>query len=313
MKKNWLITAVIVLVLVLGGLVVKSKFFSKPKTGALQISATPKAVVYINGEQKGTTPFLDDKLQVGEYTIKLVPESTTDSLVSWEGKINLVPGIITVINRTLSKTDSESSGEILALEKISSRDRSALAVVSIPDQALVKINGEPKGFAPILEEDLAPGDYRVVVSSAGYEEKTITAQTVAGYKLTVNVQLAQKIEGIAEASPSAETEEEEEEEEVEEEVEEEEEASPTPTPEASPKSEVTPPDKPYVEIKDTPTGWLKVRSEPSANKGDETVLTKVDPGEMFPYLGEEENGWYKIEYEEGEEGWVSGVYCDLVE
>ena len=34
---------------------------------------------------------------------------------------------------------------------------------------------------------------------------------------------------------------------------------------------------------------------------------------MYPYLEEEENDWYKIEYEEGEEGWVSGVYAELVE
>jgi uncharacterized protein YgiM (DUF1202 family) len=179
-----------------------------------------------------------------------------------------------------------------------------LAVVSIPDGSLVKINGEPKGFAPILEENLTPGDYQVVVGSAGYEEKTVTAQTVAGYKLTVNAKLAQKIEGIAEATPSAELEEGEEEEE------EEEEPSPSPSPKTSPKPSATPPDKPYVKIKETPTGWLRVRAEPSTEAEE---LTKVDPGDMFPYLDEEQSGWYKIEYEEGEEGWVSGVYCDLIE
>lgn len=296
MRRDWLIIAVVILTLLLGGLIIKNKFFAKAGTGALQISTTPKATVYIDGEQKGTTPYFNDKIEAGEHTIKLVPEPTTDNLVSWEGRVNLAPGIITVINRSLGKTEAESSGEILALEKITSRDTASLAVVSIPDQAMVKINGEPKGFAPVLLEKLTPGDYQVIVSSAGYEEKTITAQTVAGYKLTVNVQLSQKIEGIAEATPSAETEEEE--------------AEASPTPKASPKPSLTPPSKPYVKIKETPTGWLRVRMEPSTSA---TEAAKVYPGEMFPYLNEEKNGWYKIEYEEGEEGWISGVYADLVE
>ena len=49
--------------------------------------------------------------------------------------------------------------------------------------------------------------------------------------------------------------------------------------------------------------------EPSASA---TEAAKVNPGEMFPYLNEEKSGWYKIEYEEGKEGWVSGVYVELV-
>lgn len=305
MKRNWLIIGVVVLVIILGGLIIKSKFFSRPGTGALQVSSTPKATVYIDGEQVGITPFFTDKIESGEHTIKLVPETTIDNLTTWEGKVNLAPGIVTAINRTLGPTESESSGYIISLEKISNRNAASLAVVSIPDGAVVNINGEPKGFAPTLDEGLTPGNYQVVVSSAGYEEKNITAQIVAGYKLTVSVKLAQKIEGIAEATPSGELEEEE--------KKEEEEVSPSPSPKGSPKASPIPPDKPYVRIKDTPTGWLKVRSEPSSAKGDETVLTKVDVGEMFPYLNEEKNGWYKIEYEEGEEGWVSGVYCELVE
>ncbi len=303
MKRNWLIIIVIVLVIILGGLIIKSKFFSRPGTGALQVSSTPKATIFIDAEQIGVTPFFTDKIESGEHTIKLVPETTIDNLTTWEGKVNLAPGIVTAIDRTLGPTESESSGYIVSLEKISNRNAASLAVISIPDGAVVNINGEPKGFAPSLDEDLTPGNYQVAVSSAGYEEKNITAQIVAGYKLTVSVKLAQKIEGIAEATPSGELEEGEEEDE-------EEGVSPSPSPEGSPKASPTPLDKPYVRIKDTPTGWLKVRSEPSS---DETVLAKVDVGEVFPYLDEEENGWYKIEYEEGEEGWVSGVYCELVE
>ncbi|MGB9706967.1 MAG: PEGA domain-containing protein [Microgenomates group bacterium] len=302
MKRNWIVGIAAVLGVVLIGLIVKSKFLGQSGPAAISVSTTPRSTVFIDGVQVGTTPFLDDKIQAGEHTVKLVPEQTTNNLVTWEGKVNLTSNILTVINRTLGPTESASSGEIIWLEKISSKDKSSLAVVSIPPQAVVKIDGEPKGFAPVALEDLNPGSYQIVVASPGYEERTVSAKTVAGYKLIVNVQLAKKIEGIEEATPSAE----------------EAEVTPSPkaspTPKTTPKATVTPPEKPYVKIKETPTGWLRVRMEPSTSA---TEAAKVKPGEMFPYLGEEKTvggtKWYKIEYEKDKGGWVSGVYVELVE
>jgi hypothetical protein len=301
MKKKGLIIIVGVLALVLIGIIVKTKFLGQQGPGALQVNATPRATVFIDDTQAGMTPFFNDKVKAGEHTIKLVPESTTDSLVSWEGKINLLPGIITAINRTLGSSESASSGEIISLEKIGRKDKSSLAVVSIPDQAVVKVNGEPKGFTPLTIDDLAPADYQVTISSSGYEERSVSAHAVGGYKLIINVQLAQKIEGIQEATPSSELEEGE--------------VTPTPkttitsTPKTTPKVEATPPAKPYIKVKETPTGFLRVRTEPSTTA---TEAAKINPGEMYPYLNEEDSGWLKIEYETDKEGWVSGVYVDLV-
>jgi len=302
MKSKWLMIVVGVLVLVLVGLIVKSKFFNKQGPGALQITTSPRATVFVDGNQVGVSPFFNDNIQSGEHTIKIVPESTVDGLSDWETKVDLLPGILTVINRDFGSTEALSSGEILSLEKTGRKDMSSIAVVSIPDQAVIKLEGEPKGFAPLTINDLVPGDYQIVISASGYEERTISANTIGGYKLIINVQLAQQIEGIEEATDSAEVDEEEETA-----VEENEDAEPTATP--TPKAKVTPPATPYVEIKDTPTGFLRVREDSST---DSEELIKVDPGDFFPYI-EEENGWYKIEYEDGEEGWISGVYADLVE
>jgi len=304
MKRNWIAGIAASLALVLIGLVVKSKFLDKPGPAAISISTAPKATVFIDGVQAGTTPYLNDKIQAGEHTVKLIPEATTDNLATWEGKVNLTSNILTVINRTLGPSESASSGEIIWLEKISSKDKSSLAVISVPDQAVVKIDGEPKGFTPVALENLNPGSYQIVIASPGYEERTISAKTIAGYKLIVNVQLAKKIEGIEEATPSGENVE----------------AGPTPTPKtsptpkATPRATVTPLEKPYVKIKETPTGWLRVRMEPSTAA---TEAAKVYPGDMLPYLNEEKTvggtKWYKIEYEKDKEGWVSGVYVELVE
>lgn len=299
MKRSWLIGVVVVLILVLVGVIVKTKFFGRPGMAALSVSTTPKATVFIDGVQAGSTPLLNDQIEAGEHLVKLVPEATLDGLVSWEARVNLSPNVLTIINRSLGPSEAESGGETIWLEKIASKDKSSLAVVSIPDQAVVKIDGEPKGFAPVLLEDLTPGSYQVVVASPGYEERSVSVKTVVGFKLIINVQLIRQIEGIEEATPSAETTEEEEAEEEE----------PTPTPTKKPEAKVTPPPKPYVVIKETPTGWLRVREKPST---DSEELGRVEPDEMYPYLEEEENGWYKIDYD-GEEGWISGVYADLVQ
>ena len=293
------------------GLVIRAKFFSKTPPGALQVGSNPQAVVFVDGIQRETTPFFDGKVEAGEHTVKVVPVETEGGLITWEGKVSVAPNILTVINRDLASSETLSSGDTMTLEKISDRNSSSLAVVSMPDQAVVRVNGEPKDFTPVLVEDLTPGDYQVVVSSPGYRERTVLATTIIGYKLTINVKLAQEMEVAQEESVEDESKEgesssdeeksEEGEEELQQEADEDEEpGGPSPAP----------PAKPYVEIIETPTGWLRVRDEPSTESEE---LAKVEPGQMFPYLEEEENGWYLIEYEDDKEGWVSGVYVDLVD
>jgi hypothetical protein len=64
-----------------------------------------------------------------------------------------------------------------------------------------------------------------------------------------------------------------------------------------------------AEIKSTPTGWLRVRSQPTTAS---TEVTKLDVGTSYPVL-EESEGWVKIEIDENTEGWVSGTYVEIKE
>jgi len=281
-------------------------FIGKRKQAALQVTATPKAAVFLDGEHVGSTPYFDEKLKSGDYTIKLVPESGQNSL-PWEARIKLSPGILTVVSRELGDTIDNSSGYTLSLEEIPGKKNTSLAIVSTPDGAVVKVDGEPKGFAPISVENITPGEHLLVVSSPGYVEKSIKAKTIEGYKLTATVQLAQTPE-----TPEEEKEEEEEatpaadlKEEIEEETKP---AKKTATSSAETEDELP---RPYVRIKDTPTGWLNVRSEPSTAKKEETIITKVDPGEAFPFIEANSTGWYKIEYKDGDQGWISAKYAEL--
>lgn len=57
-----------------------------------------------------------------------------------------------------------------------------------------------------------------------------------------------------------------------------------------------------VIVSDTPTGFLRVRSTPN---GEE--IAKVNMGDKLPFV-DEQNGWYKVQLEDGTEGWVSKEY-----
>jgi|694.fasta_scaffold00773_31 hypothetical protein len=59
-----------------------------------------------------------------------------------------------------------------------------------------------------------------------------------------------------------------------------------------------------VEISKTSVGFLRVRNNPSTTGAE---VAKVNPGAKFDVL-EEKSSWYKIEYESGKTGWISGTY-----
>ena len=61
-------------------------------------------------------------------------------------------------------------------------------------------------------------------------------------------------------------------------------------------------------INETGTGWLRVRDQASS-AGQE--IARVDVGGKYPYRANLQ-GWYEIEYEPGETGWISGQYAELV-
>ena len=57
-------------------------------------------------------------------------------------------------------------------------------------------------------------------------------------------------------------------------------------------------------INDTETGWLNVRAGPGTSF---EVLIKVNPGEIYPLIGEDGN-WYNIDID-GIDGWIAALYA----
>jgi hypothetical protein len=277
-----------------------------PKQGLLKISTNVSARVLVDNREIGRTPF-EQKLSAGEYALKLIPESTDNTISSWQGKVTIGPNVLTYVNRDLSESELTSAGEMLWLEAITSR-KSEMTILSVPEGANVLLDDQSKGVSPISLTDLTAGDHTVIVNSPGFEPRTIKVKLTAGYKLNASVSLALSPTQVSAAisgempvaSDSADL-------------------LPTGTTAPSPKASLTPTKTPTptpdqttpkkVKILDTPTGFLRVRKEPNLN-GEE--LAQVKPGEIYVVVGAQP-GWYKISYTETDDGWISSQYAQKAE
>lgn len=250
----------------------------------LQVKSDPAASVFLDSRFLGRTPY-EDRIEPGEYTLKLIPESTATSASSWQGKVKLTANILTFVNRELGTSDLNSSGEVISLERLTGKD-TEISIVTTPDAAAIKIDGQDKGTAPLLLRNVEPGEHEIIVTSPGFLSKSVKVKATTGFKLTASIQLG--IGGSASTQPET-----------------------TPKPEGGQTTgttETNAPEKPYVIILDTPTGWLRVRSEPSTTASE---AGKVNPKEKY-HLLEEQSGWYKIQLKDVT-GWISGRYAEKVE
>ncbi len=185
MKKLW---GVFLFVLGLGFLSVAGLFllgYLNPKEAGILIETDPVSLVYINGQEVGQTP-LEYKTRPGEATVKLAPLS--DNFASFETKITLVPGVLTIIRRELKETEEDSAGEIVSFEKIGGK-KAEIAVVSIPNSAEVFLDGHSRGFAPIKSSTVA-GRHEIKVFATNYQQRVFEIKTLVGYKVTAVVKLS---------------------------------------------------------------------------------------------------------------------------
>lgn len=161
---------------------------SAPKQGVLKVNSVPSASIFLDNKHIGRTPF-EDKVAAGDYTIKIVPDASSESLASWQGKITVSPSALTYVNRDLSESELSSAGEILWLEKISS-NKSELSLTTIPDGATILVDDENKGITPVAISSVTPADHTIAITSSGFAPRSVKIKTPAGYKLNALIQLA---------------------------------------------------------------------------------------------------------------------------
>lgn len=257
--------------------------FVQPKPGGLLVNTNPASSVYINGVLVGKTPF-KGAYKAGELTIKLVPDDTGSALLPFETRLTLAPGIQTVVRREFGPSEDLSSGDITSFDKGNSKETS-LVVVTTPENSQISLDGVPRGFAPYKTSLISPAQHQITIKAPGYIDRVMSSNAIEGYRLTIFAKLAKGGDDPSVLSSTA-----------------------TPAPVA----------KTYVLIMQTPTGFLRVRTEPG-NAGEE--IAEVKPGSKYLFLDEDAaTHWYKIQYEDaqpglpnGITGWVSNQFAKKVD
>lgn len=246
----------------------------KDQVAGVLIESDPVSKVFIDGEEVGNTPYEAD-IKPGEVTIKIEPQQTGDEVLDdYETKINLVPGIRTIVKRVFKPNEEDSSGALVSFEKIGGTD-AYVTVVSVPDSARVIIDGKGYGYTP-LRVTIPAGDHELLISSDGYLDKTLPIKVYKGYKLTASVKLAKSNETDPPVSPTA-------------------------------TASGTLNEK--IKINNTDVGFLRVRSGASTGFPE---VAQVKPGEIYDVIEEGEHGkWFKIKIGDVE-GWVSAEFVTKI-
>ncbi len=297
MKRKLLFLAVLIVLVVGVAFLVRALTNRGPKQGELRVDSSPAAAIFLDNKNIGRTPFPSGKVDAGTYDIKLVPDSATTQLTPWEGQIVVGQNLLTYVNADLSDSELSSAVDVLWLEKISS-SKSELSVTTSPDGATVMIDDVTRGVTPVTLADVTPGDHTVTVTSVGFLTRTLKVKMTPGYRLIVTMKLGLSPGGAQPtATPSSTLT-----------------VTPTgkvtPTPKTATSSATQPdPAKPFLTVKDTPTGFLRVRMEPSVGA---TEAAQVNPGDKF-HIEDTQNGWDQIKYDGTNLGWVSGQYVTTTE
>jgi len=248
----------------------------KSGKGALQVTSIPQSKVYLNSKLLGTTPLcaceLDQMLDIGDHTVKLVP--LAGNFRPFAEKITINKGTLTVVDRTFAD-NGESDGSIISLTPLSSKKDVEVLVVSLPDKANVFLDNNPVGSTPLLLRNVSESDHDLRVTSTGYKDKSIKIKTALGFKLNslVFLGISNDLSNELIASPSA---------------------ALAPTVTIS-----------KVLILNTPTGFLRVRESNSISSSE---ISQVKPGEEYELVTEQE-GWFEIKLKDDRAGWISSAYA----
>ena len=114
------------------------------KKSAIEINSYPVAKVYIDGKEMGLTPYRNRQLKPGEIEVRLIANES-----EWSKKIKLQNNISTVVDWEFGKTEDESGGYVLYLEKTGDKKSAGLMINTNPNKSTVTIDNEVKGLSPM--------------------------------------------------------------------------------------------------------------------------------------------------------------------
>lgn len=277
----------------------------KNTTAGLQVITTDKpSSVFLDGQFLEKAPLIQKNIKPGTYGVRIEPDDP--SLVPYETSVTLRKGLLTVITWKPDTRPELSGGVIYEMEPLKNKQQSEVSFITIPDGAIVALDGHEKEFAPVIVPGVEPGQHEFEITLPSYESQQHTINVVQGYRMIVRVKLA-KLEAISES-------------EMEPAVSENEEVietSPIDTTEpldikqSSPSAEAT---QSGQLVRILPTNFiqdgkevLRVRSAPST---ESITLGFVEANTTQPAGGESKLGWNSIVFN-GSLGWVSSDYSRL--
>ncbi len=148
--------------------------------GRLLVRSTPSgASVSVDGVAKGVTPLALRDLDVGTWTVTLARR----------GYISETRRVVITKARPARTLEVRLSSEPVAAAPRPSTPASigrpasstgTLSVDSRPSGATVTIDGKARGTTPFTINDLAPGEYHIVMTMPGYRNFATTVRVVAG-------------------------------------------------------------------------------------------------------------------------------------
>ena len=151
--------------------------------GRLLVRSTPSgATVTVDGVARGVTPLALRDLSFG----------TRDVTVARRGYISESVKVAITKARPARTVDVRLSAEAKPASGAAPRPSTpatlgkpavstgSLSIESRPAGAAVSLNGKPSGTTPLTINDLAPGEYRIVMSMTGYRNLVTTVRVVAG-------------------------------------------------------------------------------------------------------------------------------------
>ena len=245
-----------------------------PKKSGIEIVSTPIAKVYLDEKEAGMTPYKNNSLLPGEINLRLL----TSEGIEWKKRIKMFNGINTAVNWKLANEEDKSGGYVLYFEKTGDKNKAGLMVNASPDQSVVYIDGEIKGFTPMRLDSIGEGDREITVSFPGKRNTNIIVKAMNGFLLVLDTTLPEEKPLV----------------------------TPTKEPVAQPTVLIS---QQKVMIKETETGWLRVRE--SANNAS-AEIGRVIPLSIYTVI-QETAGWYKIDLGNGKVGWISSKYAEKVE
>ncbi len=155
------------------------------------------ASVFLGENYLGKAPLLEEKLQSGEYILKITPDD--NKLSNLNLPIYLEKGTLTIVVYNPGENPRNSSSTVFELRKKTDKS-SSVSFETYPENAFISFDDKEVTFSPLTIDSVSPGEHHFSVSLPSYEAQDHSFLVLDGYETKITINLAKNIK-IEEASP----------------------------------------------------------------------------------------------------------------